>query len=141
MNVYLFIIFIFWFNRKAEAGLESMSEIDCGTSEDTRNNRLKLTVSAGLGFGIMSGAFSFIDILSYSLGYGTVGIQGGSQFYFLAAAFLTQIFIFLNLCWTVIVNFAMEHKHYWHLLIVVASHLFCSYSVSYLYYLIYFYSC
>src|SRR6218665_717680 len=110
-----------------------MSEIDCGSIEEIRNNRLKLTVSAGLGFGIMSGAFSFIDILAYSIGYGTVGIQGGSQFYFLAASFLTQVFIFLNLCWTVILNFSMETKQYWHLAIVVGSHLLCSYSVSSLY--------
>ncbi len=45
---------------------------------------------AGLGFGIMSGAFSMINILSDSLGPGTVGIFGDSQYYFITAGELLQ---------------------------------------------------
>ena len=40
---------------------------------------------AGLGFGIMSGAFSMINILSDSLGPGTVGIFGDSQYYLITS--------------------------------------------------------
>lgn len=49
-----------------------------------------LCAVAGLGFGIMSGAFSMINILSDSLGPGTVGIFGDSQYYFITAGELLQ---------------------------------------------------
>ena len=38
---------------------------------------------SGLGFGIMSGVFSFVNTLSDSLGPGTVGIHGDSPQFFL----------------------------------------------------------
>ncbi len=40
---------------------------------------------SGLGFGFMSGAFSVVNILSDSLGPGTVGIHGDSQHYFISS--------------------------------------------------------
>lgn len=40
---------------------------------------------SGLGFGFMSGAFSVVNILADSVGPGTVGIHGDSQYYFLSS--------------------------------------------------------
>lgn len=40
---------------------------------------------AGLGFGLMSGAFAMINLLADSLGPGIVGIHGDSQLYFLTS--------------------------------------------------------
>lgn len=40
---------------------------------------------SGLGFGFMSGAFSVANILSDSVGPGTVGIQGDSQYFFISS--------------------------------------------------------
>jgi len=40
---------------------------------------------SGLGFGFMSGAFSVVNILSDSLGPGTVGIHGDPQHYFISS--------------------------------------------------------
>lgn len=40
---------------------------------------------AGVGFGLMSGAFSMINLLADALGPGTVGIHGDSQLYFLTS--------------------------------------------------------
>lgn len=42
---------------------------------------------AGLGFGIISGAFSMINILSDTLGPGTVGLNGDSQYYFITSGY------------------------------------------------------
>lgn len=44
-----------------------------------------LLAVAGVGFGLMSGAFSMINLLADSLGPGTVGIHGDSQLYFLTS--------------------------------------------------------
>lgn len=46
---------------------------------------LILFAVSGLGFGFMSGAFSVVNILSDSLGPGTVGIHGDSQHYFISS--------------------------------------------------------
>lgn len=43
-----------------------------------------LSVS-GLGFGVMSGLFSLINVLADSVGPGTVGLNGDSRFFFLAS--------------------------------------------------------
>ena len=40
---------------------------------------------SGLGFGIISGAFSLVNVLSDMTGPGTVGIYGDSQAFFLVS--------------------------------------------------------
>ena len=46
--------------------------------------RTLLTVS-GLGFGIISGAFSLVNVLADSTGPGTVGIHGDSGQFFITS--------------------------------------------------------
>ena len=40
---------------------------------------------SGLGFGILSGAFSIVNVLADMAGPGTIGIFGDSQYFFLAS--------------------------------------------------------
>ena len=40
---------------------------------------------SGLGFGIISGAFAFVNVLSDMTGPGTIGINGHSQTFFIAS--------------------------------------------------------
>lgn len=40
---------------------------------------------SGLGFGVISGAFSLVNVLGDMTGPGTVGINGDSQYFFLVS--------------------------------------------------------
>ena len=40
---------------------------------------------SGLGFGIVSGAFSLINVLADMVGPGTIGIHGDSKYFFLVS--------------------------------------------------------
>uniref|UniRef100_A0A8C6HTU4 Gamma-secretase subunit APH-1 n=1 Tax=Mus spicilegus TaxID=10103 RepID=A0A8C6HTU4_MUSSI len=63
--------------KKASEGLKSINP------EETAPSMRLLAYVSGLGFGIMSGVFSFVNTLSNSLGPGTVGIHGDSPQFFL----------------------------------------------------------
>ncbi|XP_059581420.1 gamma-secretase subunit Aph-1b isoform X1 [Alligator mississippiensis] len=69
--------------RKAIEGLVALSEDGCSPLSIQQ-----MAYVAGLGFGLMSGAFSMINLLADSLGPGTVGIHGDSQLYFLTSDLL-----------------------------------------------------
>lgn len=43
---------------------------------------------SGLGFGVISGAFSLVNVLSDMTGPGTVGIFGDSQMFYLVSCLL-----------------------------------------------------
>lgn len=57
---------------------------------------LPVSTVAGLGFGLMSGAFAMINLLADSLGPGIVGIQGDSQLYFLTSG--TAVLAWVCVC-------------------------------------------
>ncbi|XP_036860100.2 gamma-secretase subunit APH-1B isoform X3 [Manis javanica] len=63
--------------KKANEGLKSINP------DETAPSMRLLAYVSGLGFGIMSGVFSFVNTLSDSLGPGTVGIHGDSPQFFL----------------------------------------------------------
>uniref|UniRef100_A0A8D0F7R4 Gamma-secretase subunit APH-1 n=1 Tax=Strix occidentalis caurina TaxID=311401 RepID=A0A8D0F7R4_STROC len=71
-------------------------------SEDGWPDNVPLPAVAGVGFGLMSGAFSMINLLADALGPGTVGIHGDSQLYFLTSAFMTMVLIFLHTFWGIL---------------------------------------
>ena len=48
----------------------------------------------GLGFGMMSGAFSLVNVLADSLGPGTVGFNGEPKDFFMASAGLCLVSIY-----------------------------------------------
>ncbi|KAK7126220.1 hypothetical protein R3I93_021566 [Phoxinus phoxinus] len=104
--------------RKANEGLASISDED-GLDISVR----QMAYVAGLGFGIMSGAFSMINILSDSLGPGTVGIFGDSQYYFVTAALMTLALTLLHTFWGVVFFEGCEKSRWWVIAAVVALHL------------------
>ncbi|XP_044299961.1 gamma-secretase subunit Aph-1b-like [Varanus komodoensis] len=81
---------------------------------------------AGLGFGLMSGAFSMINLLADSLGPGTVGIHGDSELYFLTSAFMTLAMILLHTFWGIIFFHGCETRRWWEVGAVVLAHLVVS---------------
>lgn len=92
--------------RKANEGLAAISEED-GPPLSVR----EMAYVAGLGFGIMSGAFSMINTLSDSLGPGTVGMFGDSQYYFITSALMTLALTMLHTFWGVVFFEGCERKN------------------------------
>ncbi|XP_067829415.1 gamma-secretase subunit Aph-1b [Heptranchias perlo] len=107
--------------KKANEGLLAISQ-----EEVVPISIRQLAYVSGLGFGIMSGAFSVVNILADSLGPGTVGIHGESSHYFLVSAFMTLAIILLHVFWGVVSFDACEKKRWWALAAVLLSHLVVS---------------
>uniref|UniRef100_A0A8C2T1H4 Gamma-secretase subunit APH-1 n=1 Tax=Coturnix japonica TaxID=93934 RepID=A0A8C2T1H4_COTJA len=110
---------------KAIEGLVALSEDGCSPISIQQ-----MAYVAGVGFGLMSGAFSMINLLADALGPGTVGIHGDSQLYFLTSAFMTMVLIFLHTFWGILFFHGCENRHWWEILAVVVMHLAVSGSVS-----------
>ncbi|XP_004469680.1 gamma-secretase subunit APH-1B [Dasypus novemcinctus] len=106
--------------KLANEGLKAISPLESAPSM-----RLLAYVS-GLGFGIMSGVFSFVNTLSDSLGPGTVGIHGDSPQFFLNAAFMTLVIILLHVFWGIIFFDGCEKKQWCTLFFVLLAHLLVS---------------
>ncbi|XP_028660806.1 gamma-secretase subunit Aph-1b-like [Erpetoichthys calabaricus] len=107
--------------RKAMEGLVALSEDDSSPISVQQ-----MAYVAGLGYGIMSGAFSMINILADSLGPGTVGIHGESQYYFLTSAFMTMAITLLHTFWGVLFFDGCEKRKWWMIAVVVCLHLLVS---------------
>jgi len=65
-------------------------------------DRFAVAYASGYGFGLISGTFAIVNVLSDMTGPGTIGIFGHSQDFFIATAFLTLCIILLNTFWGVI---------------------------------------
>lgn len=108
--------------QKADAGLEdSLSE-----EEKKSIARHRLPYVIGLGFGLMSGSFSILNLLSLAHGPGNVGINGNSSNFFLMSALLTNAFVLLNTFWTIIVHDGLSKRKYSYVIIVIISHFLLS---------------
>uniref|UniRef100_UPI00358FD808 gamma-secretase subunit Aph-1b-like isoform X2 n=1 Tax=Myxine glutinosa TaxID=7769 RepID=UPI00358FD808 len=81
---------------------------------------------AGLGFGVVSAAFSMLNLLAQASGPGAVGIHGDSQYFFITSAFMSLALVFLHTCWGVVFFGACEHRRWFSIFIVVVSHLLIS---------------
>lgn len=91
---------------------------------------MSLAYVAGLGFGIISGAFSLVNVLADAAGPGTVGIKGDSPQFFIVSAFMTLAFVLLHTAWGVIFFHSLDAKNYLLTLYVVLTHLAVSCLVS-----------
>lgn len=114
--------------RKADDGLQKVSQQGQDQHvmpRDISNKHIMAYVS-GLGFGIISGAFSLVNVLADMAGPGTIGIHGDSKYFFLASAFLTLCFILLHTFWGIIVFNACDRKRYAQIALVVGSHMLVS---------------
>lgn len=123
VSIYIQEMFRFAYYRLLKKASEGLKSINPG--ETAPSMRLLAYVS-GLGFGIMSGVFSFVNTLSDSLGPGTVGIHGDSPQFFLYSAFMTLVIILLHVFWGIIFFDGCEKKKWGILLIVLLTHLLVS---------------
>lgn len=94
--------------RKAELGLKKVTEIGADGMA-VSSSRTTLAYVAGLGFGIMSGVFSLLNVLADAVGPGTVGLHGGPPDFFLVSALTTLAFVLLHTCWGVVFFHALDH--------------------------------
>ncbi|XP_044750769.1 gamma-secretase subunit Aph-1 [Coccinella septempunctata] len=113
---------IYMILRKAQNGLTKIGD---GTSSLVQNKHIVSYVS-GLGFGIMSGAFSLINVLADAVGPGTMGIKSGTEKFFITSSATTLCFILLHTFWSVIFFDALDKKNKSPVAIVVLSHLLAS---------------
>ncbi|NWX23083.1 APH1B secretase, partial [Aegotheles bennettii] len=98
--------------------IQQMAYSKCYTEQPGRAGHV-----AGVGFGLMSGAFSMINLLADALGPGTVGIHGDSQLYFLTSAFMTMVLIFLHTFWGILFFHGCEYWRWWEITAVIIMHL------------------
>ncbi|MCL4120705.1 UNVERIFIED_CONTAM: hypothetical protein GTU68_023253 [Idotea baltica] len=105
--------------QKAEVGLRKVSE---GNVEIVENKHILAYVS-GLGFGIISGIFSLVNVLADMTGPGTIGLKGEPRLFFVASAYTSLAFILLQVFWGILFFNALYKKKYFQLAYVIASHL------------------
>ncbi|XP_023339759.1 gamma-secretase subunit Aph-1 isoform X2 [Eurytemora carolleeae] len=119
----LFRLFIYLLLKKADLYLRRLTE-----SEPTQIflNPHLLAYTVGLGFGLMSGAFSLMNVLADALGPGTVGLAGQPQDFFLVSSCMTLCMILLHTCWGVIFFSSMDNGQYYLSLYVFISHMLVS---------------
>jgi anterior pharynx defective protein 1 len=129
----LFRLLIYWMFHKTDALLKKLTE-----NEHTKifNNRHILSYVVGLGFGLMSGAFSLVNVLADSVGPGTVGFHGEPQSFWMVSAATCLAVILCHPCWNVIAFASVEERRYWGVCYVWASHFLVSCLVSYCLYFI-----
>lgn len=106
---------------RAERGLASIS-MD-GQPPITTH---QMAYAAGLGYGLVSGAFSVVNTLAQAAGPGTVGIHGDSQYYFLSSAFMTMALVLLHTFWGLVFFHGCEKRRWVAVSLVVASHFLVS---------------
>ncbi|CAF0958027.1 unnamed protein product [Adineta ricciae] len=87
--------------KKAEIALQKVQMQEL-TAKGMVFDRFAVAYAAGYGFGLISGTFAIVNVLSDMIGPGTIGIFGHSQDFFIATAFLTLCIILLNTFWGVI---------------------------------------
>nr|CAH7751342.1 unnamed protein product [Callosobruchus chinensis] len=108
--------------RKAENGFKKISDDSATLIE----NKHILAYVSGLGFGIMSGAFSLVNVVADAIGPGTMGLKSGNEMFFISSAAISLCFILLHTFWSVIFFNAWDNKNLVQVGYVVLSHLFAS---------------
>ncbi|XP_020008562.1 gamma-secretase subunit APH-1B-like isoform X1 [Castor canadensis] len=116
---------MFWFAyyrlfKKDKEGFKSIKP------DETTPSMQLLAYVSGLGFGIMSGAFSFVNTLSDSLEPGMMCIHGDSPQFFLNSAFMTLVIILLHVFRGIVSFDGREKKQCYILLIALPIHLLVS---------------
>merc|ERR1712050_431805 len=119
----LFRFGIYALLSKADAYLKKLTE-----NEETRifANKHILAYVVGLGFGLMSGAFSLVNVLAASLGPGSLGFNGEPHNFFIVSAVMTLCMVLLHTSWGVIFFSSLDTGTYWQTGFVVVSHMFVS---------------
>ena len=95
----MFRFLIYLLLDKTDSYLKKLTE-----NEETQifANKHILAYVVGLGFGLMSGAFSLVNVLAASIGPGTLGFHGEAHNFFIVSSIMTLCMILLNTAWGVI---------------------------------------
>lgn len=109
--------------RKADSYLRKLAKSE--PTEIFLNPHI-LAYTVGLGFGLMSGAFSLMNVLADILGPGTVGLHGEPQSFFLVSGVMTLCMILLHVAWNVIIFSSLDRGQYLLTVLVVGFHLLVS---------------
>jgi len=119
----LFRFLIYLMLDKADTYLKKLTE-----TEETQifANKHILAYVVGLGFGLMSGAFSLVNVLADSLGPGTLGFNGEPPNFFVVSALMTLCMVLLHTTWGVVFFSSLDTGTYWQTAYVVLSHLLVS---------------
>ncbi|CAH1251939.1 APH1A [Branchiostoma lanceolatum] len=117
----VFRFFIYKLLRKADEGLQTFSD-----EPPTASDKHMIAYVAGLGFGLMSGAFSLVNVIAMATGPGTVGIHGDTPYFFLTSALMTSCFILLHTFWNVIFFWGCDKRNIPAVLFVVGFHMLIS---------------
>ncbi|VVD03322.1 unnamed protein product [Leptidea sinapis] len=107
--------------RKTEAVLKEISD-----NHEIGGHKLEMAYVSGLGFGTMSGAFALLNVLADSTGPGTLGLQGGTEFFFVSSAAMTLCMILLNTFWSVIFFNGLDEKNFKKIAWVIGTHFLVS---------------
>lgn len=117
----LFRYFLYLLLRKAERGLKQFVMHSL-----VSNNKHMLSYVSGLGFGIMSGLFSLINILAEIGGPGTMGLRGGYSAFCIVSSIFTAILILLHMFWGILFFHGLNTDNKNLILYVIISHLIVS---------------
>lgn len=121
----LFRFLFYLLLKKAEQGLQKVwreESESAGTMSLAANTSLMAYVS-GFGFGVISAAFSLVNVLADMTGPGTVGIYGESPQFFVTSALLTLSFALLHTFWGIIYFDGCRNRRYYQPVIVVILHM------------------
>uniref|UniRef100_A0A915JN23 Gamma-secretase subunit Aph-1 n=1 Tax=Romanomermis culicivorax TaxID=13658 RepID=A0A915JN23_ROMCU len=118
--------------KKAELGLDKLSAkgMHIEGVHSLKNAKHTTALVVGLGFGVISGAFSLINVLADGSGPGTLGLPtalGLSQHYatytfFVTSSLLGAAIILLHIAWNVLFWHGLDQKNYYMAGAVVVDH-------------------
>jgi len=117
----LFRYFLYLLLHKAERGLKRFVAHSLVSS-----NKHSLSFVSGLGFGIMSGLFSLINILAEVGGPGTMGLRGGYSTFCIVSSIFTALTVLLHVFWGVLFFHGLNTDNKNIILYVLVSHVVVS---------------
>lgn len=117
----IFRFYLYVLLRSAERGLKRFVAHSL-----VSNNKHMLSYVSGLGFGVMSGLFSLINILAEVGGPGTMGLRGGYSAFCIVSSVFTTFTILLHVFWGILFFHGLNTDNKNLILYVVISHLVVS---------------
>uniref|UniRef100_A0A8D8LIC1 Gamma-secretase subunit Aph-1 n=1 Tax=Cacopsylla melanoneura TaxID=428564 RepID=A0A8D8LIC1_9HEMI len=117
-EVFRYILYLIL--QKSRGGLQYVSD------RNTMDNTYAMAYVSGLGFGIISAAFSLLNVLDQVSGPGTMGLKGDSQYFGFITSITTCCFSLLHIFWALIFFRGVEIKNRSLVASVVLSHVFIS---------------
>ncbi|XP_017772455.1 PREDICTED: gamma-secretase subunit Aph-1 [Nicrophorus vespilloides] len=118
----VFRLIIYKIIRKAENGLKKITDDSTALIE----NKHILAYVSGLGFGIISGMFSLVNVVADAVGPGTMGLKSGNELFFITSSAICLCFILLHTFWGILFFHAIDTNNRLQVAYVVLTHLAAS---------------